>query len=253
MAVTNAESVYGNWVPGKFVYVPLILSAALIGLALIWPLSVAFAVPFVVAGVYFAWARRALSPGGRDIQTKLWKLLLERLDWDGEGRALDIGCGSGPLVVAMAEQHTQARVTGIDCWGERWDYSQEACERNAQAAGVAGRTDFRKAGASALPFEDGAFDAVVSNNVFHEVADTRDKRELIKEALRVLRKGGRFAFQDLFLWKAVYGGIGDLLQAIRDCGLAEVDFVDTSASDFIPTALKLPFMVGCIGIIYGTK
>ena len=36
-------------------------------------------------------------------------------------------------------------------------------------------------------------------------------------------------------------------------GIAEVSFLDTSTSDFIPRALKLPFMLGKISIIYGTK
>jgi ubiquinone/menaquinone biosynthesis C-methylase UbiE len=38
-----------------------------------------------------------------------------------------------------------------------------------------------------LPFADEHFDAVVSNFVFHEVKDVKDKRAVIKEALRVLK------------------------------------------------------------------
>ena len=104
-----------------------------------------------------------------------------------------------------------------------------------------------------IPFEDGFFDAAVSNFVFHEVNDAKDKRELIREALRVIRKSGSFAFQDLFLVKGLYGEVDDLLETIRDWGIDEVSFIDTSVSDFIPRALKLPFMTGKIGIIYGTK
>ena len=244
---------YGNWVATKFIYVPLIIGVGLLGLALLSPLWGLFALPFLLSAAYFAWARRAFSSEGGDVQAKLWRLLLERLDWNGEGEALDVGCGNGPIVVALALRSPAARVIGIDYWTKKWDYSQGACERNAQAAGVADRTEFRRASASALPFEDGRFDAVVSNNVFHEVADAKDKRELIREALRVLKKGGRFAFQDLFLLKAVYGEIDDLLQAIREWGVAEVEFLDTSACDFMPPALKLPFMTGAIGIIYGTR
>jgi hypothetical protein len=61
------------------------------------------------------------------------------------------------------------------------------------------------------------------------------------------------ACQDLFLAKGLYGEVDDLLETIQSWGIAEVAFVDTSAFGFIPTALKLPFMVGKIGIIYGTK
>lgn len=244
---------YGNWVSAKFIYIPLILGAALVALTGVSPLFIVVSAPFILAAVYFAWARYAFSPRGKDVQSKLWQLVLDHLDWKGKGTALDIGCGNGPLTVSLAQRHPEAQVTGIDYWGGKWEYSQAACEQNAEAAGVAERTTFQKASASSLPFEDGYFDAVVSNNVFHEVADTKDKRELIREALRVLKKGGHFSLQDLFLLEPVYGEIEVLLQTIRDWGITEVSFIDTSASDFVPNALKLPFMVGTCGIIYGTK
>jgi ubiquinone/menaquinone biosynthesis C-methylase UbiE len=104
-----------------------------------------------------------------------------------------------------------------------------------------------------LPHSDNVFDVAISNLVFHEVHNVRDKKELIKEALRVVKKGGKFIFQDLFLWKAVYGEIDVLLETIRSWGITKVEFVPTNNSDFIPKALKLPFMVGTIGILKGEK
>jgi hypothetical protein len=85
------------------------------------------------------------------------------------------------------------------------------------------------------------------------VRDAKDKRDGIKEALRVVKKGGRFSFQDLFLRKSVYGEIGALLEAIRNWGINHVGFVDTSKSKLIPRALRLSFMLGTLGIIYGRK
>jgi SAM-dependent methyltransferase len=249
IAVTN----YGNWVSTKLIYGSAVLGALFLGLSFLHLAFAIGAVPFFSALVYFAYARYAFSPRGGDIQAKLWELVLDRLSWSGKGKALDIGCGNGPLAIALAKRHPHGHVTGIDYWGKAWDYSKAICERNAQVTGVAERTDFRKASASDLPFKDGVFDATVSNFCFHEVSDTRDKREAIREALRTLRRGGRFAFQDLFLVKGLYGEVDDLLETIQGWGIAEVAFVDTSASGFIPTALKLPFMVGKIGIIYGTK
>jgi len=112
---------------------------------------------------------------------------------------------------------------------------------------------FQKASASALPFDEEFFDAAVSNLTFHEVSDAKEKRDVIKEALRVVKKGGSFAFQDLFLWKRIYGEVDGLREKIRSWGIERVEFVDTSDSEFIPRALKLPFMVGTIGILYGRK
>ena len=178
---------------------------------------------------------------------------MRHLDWNGKGKGLDIGCGNGPLTIKLAQKYADAHITGIDYWGKQWEYSKSICERNARIEGVAERVFFQKASASALPFADGAFDVAVSNLVFHEVSGVRDKKDVLKEALRVVKEGGSFAFQDLFLWKRVYGEVDDLLQAIRSWGIERVDFVDTSDSEFIPKALKLPFMIGTIGRLYGEK
>ncbi len=104
-----------------------------------------------------------------------------------------------------------------------------------------------------LPFEDEYFDAAVSNLVFHEISGAKDKRELIREALRVVKKGGKFAFQDLFLLKQVYGDVDELVATIKSWGITKVEFIETRNAPFIPAALKLPFMVGKIGVIKGGK
>jgi len=142
---------------------------------------------------------------------------------------------------------------GHNVWGKRWEYSKNTCERNAEIEGVNKRVTFQKASATSLPFEDGYFDAAVSNFVFHEVSDAKDKRELIREALRVVKKGGKFSFQDEFLIKQVYGDIDNLVETIKSWGISKVEFVHTRESDFIPRALKLPFILGSMGIIRGEK
>lgn len=175
------------------------------------------------------------------------------MEWDGRGEALDIGCGNGPLTIKMAKIYTESKVIGIDYWGSVWDYSLKSCEKNASLEGVSDRVTFQKASASSLPFNDGHFNAVVSNFVFHEVSDTKDKSELIREAIRVVKKGGVFSFQDLFLVKKIYGETDELLKTISNWGVESIGFIMTNDLDFIPRALKLPFMLGEIGIIYGRK
>ncbi len=244
---------YGNWVPGKLIYLPIGIGLILGGLSLMLPVLAVGAIVFFLFGGYFAFARHRFSPKGGNIQARIQDLVVSCLDWNGEGKVLDIGCGNGPLTIALAEKCPLAEVVGIDYWGRAWEYSKRVCERNADIAGVAGRVSFQKASASALPFNDGAFDAAVSNLVFHEVKDIRDKKMLIKEALRVVKKGGSFALQDLFLWKRIYGEVDDLLETIRSWGIERVEFLDTSRFDSIPKALKLPFMVGTMGILHGQK
>jgi len=244
---------YGNWVSKKFLYLPGAISLLFWVISLAFPALMVVAAIFLLVALYFAYARYRFSLAGGNVQSRIQELVLQHLDWNGKGKGLDIGCGNGPLTIQLAQKYSDAHITGIDYWGKQWEYSKTICERNAKIEGVPERVFFQKASASALPFDDGAFDMAVSNLVFHEVSGVRDKKDVIKEALRVVKKGGSFAFQDLFLWKRIYGEVDDLLQAIRSWGIKRVDFVDTSDSEFIPKALKLPFMVGTIGILYGEK
>lgn len=250
---TVAKPEYGNWVSNRIIYGAVIIGVVFVGAGLFYPLlDVAAAVSLLVAA-YFAYARFRFSPSGGDVQGKILDLVLSHLDWDGEGCALDIGCGNGSLVIKLARSRPGSRVVGIDYWGGSWGYSKAMCEKNAQIEDAADRVSFQKASASSLPFEDGYFDAVVSNLVFHEVRDAADKREVIREGLRVLRKGGSFAFQDLFLLKGAFGDIDELIESVRSWGVAKVEFIPTRDSPFIPRLLKLPFMVGTIGILFGEK
>lgn len=212
-----------------------------------------FAAFLLACFAYFFYARWYFSPKGKNLQQRIQSLILEHLDWDGIGKALDIGCGSGALTIGMAKNYSNVHVTGVDYWGGTWEYSKGVCERNATIEGVKHRISFLQASASSLPFDDETFDVVISNLTFHEVADTKDKRLLIKEALRVLRKGGVFVFQDLFLWQRFFGTREDLLGLIKKWGVERVEFINSKELVYIPTLLRLPFMVGTIGLIRGKK
>jgi len=252
--MNNATNVpnYGNWVSARRLYALAAVAIFFLALAFVFLAALAGAAAFIAVLGYLAFARYKFSLRGGNLQAQVRDLVLWHLDWDGRGQALDIGCGNGLLAIGVAKKFPNARVTGIDYWGGAWGYSQRACERNAEIEGVAERVTFKRASASSMPFDDGSFDAAVSNLVFHEVGDARDKLEVLREALRVVKKGGAFAFQDLFLLKRVYGDVDDLLETVRSWGVTSVEFVDTSKAPF-PKALRLPFMLGAIGVVHGRK
>ena len=250
---TSREPEYGNWVSKRLLYGSGVLGLIFLGFSFLFPILIIPAAFFILAFSYFVYARFKFSRTGGNLQERIRDLVLDYLEWDGRGEALDIGCGNGPLTIEIAKKYPESKAIGIDYRGGVWDYSKNSCEENARLEGVADRTIFQKASASSLPFNDGHFDAVVSNFVFHEVSDAKDKRDLIKEALRVVQKGGVFSFQDLFLVEKIYGETDELLEIIKSWGVESVAFVRTNDLDFIPSALKLPFMVGAMGIIYGRK
>jgi SAM-dependent methyltransferase len=187
-----AKPEYGNWVSKRIIYLFGFLGFVFLGLGfLFWVLAVP-AVLFLLVSAHFLYVRYQFSTQGGNVQDRVWKLVLANLDWNGVGKALDIGCVNGALTVKLAQKYTEAQVVGIDYWGKKWEYSKKACERNAEIEGVSEHVAFQKASAVSLPFNDEHFDAAVSNFVFHEVSDAKDKREVIREALRVVKKGGIF-------------------------------------------------------------
>lgn len=102
-------------------------------------------------------------------------------------RVLDLGSGSGMDVFAAAAQVGPAgSVTGVDITPEQLAKSERLrrCEH----------VSFHRARIEELPFEDGSFDAVISNGVINLSAD---KRRVFTEAARVLRAGGRLALADI--------------------------------------------------------
>lgn len=253
MNTTIEKPNYGNWVSQKFIFIPFVLFIIFFGLG--W-IQIYFFIPAIILfiiSMYFGYSRYLFSSKGKDVQTKVRDLIINNLAWDGEGKALDIGCGSGSLPILLAKKYQNAQIHGIDYWGKQWEYSQAICEKNAFLENVPNRIEFKKASAADLPFEDESFDVVVSNLVFHNIASVKDKSLLLKEALRVLKKGGKFVFQDLFLWSQVYGKPEKLLETFQGWGVKNVKMINTNEMPFIPSMLKFPFMLGKLGIITGEK
>lgn len=244
---------FGNWVPCKMITIPGVLGFVCLGLGIIhWYFLIGAGLFLVIAG-YFGIARYLFSPRGGNLQDLIQRLVISHVDWNGKGKVLDVGCGNGPLTIKIAHRYPDAEVVGIDSWGKGWDYSLQACVENAQLSGVERQVFFQQGSASALPFEDANFDLIISNLVFHEVRDVDDKRKSIQEAMRVLKPGGVFVLQDLFLLRPYYGTPQELVNTIRGWGVSKVEFICTCNETFIPNFVKLPFMLGTLAIIRGTK
>ena len=138
----TAEPEYGNWVSTRLIYGSIAMSIPFFALSFVSSLFVVGAIPFLLSLAYFAYARHKFSQRGGNLQAPIRNLVVEHLDWDGEGKALDIGCGNAPLAIELAKRYPNAQVTGIDYWGGMWEYSKAVCERNAEIEGVAGRMNF---------------------------------------------------------------------------------------------------------------
>ncbi len=126
-------------------------------------------------GHVMAWEHRALALWGIDL-----------LDPSEGDSVLDVGCGGGMTVKALAKRTAVGLVVGVD--------HSEVMVRQAQRRNRrlidSGRVDVRLADATSLQFGDRRFDAVISIESFQF---WRDPVAGLREIRRVLRPGGRLA------------------------------------------------------------
>lgn len=263
MIKLSNEANYGNWVPANMMKMLALMDMILALLALLFftvipviPVAVIFIVIFIIClafSIYMWRCRAAFDFKKGAIMGDVHQYLVDHLKWDGKGRLLDIGCGAGALTIRCAKIFSEADLTGMDYWGTEWSYAKEQCEKNAQIEGVSDRTAFIKGDASKLDFADEEFDAVVSNFVFHEVRTAKNKLDVVREALRVLKKGGYFSLQDMFEQKTLYGDMNEFIKELQDQGFAEVHYVPNIENEMIPKFIQTPWMVKDAGLIYGRK
>src|SRR2546423_755943 len=120
---------------------------------------------------------------------KRWrKLVAKRLQpalSSPDARALDVGCGTGDLSLALSAA-TSARVTGLD-------FCRPMLDRAARKALESDKSDGRRCvfiegDALRLPFKDKAFDAV---SIAFGLRNLSSVEKGLSELLRVLKPGGR--------------------------------------------------------------
>ena len=101
---------------------------------------------------------------------------------------LDVGCGPGAVALAIARR-SGAHVTGLDLVRGH----VERARARAADEGLAERTTFIEADATAMPFADASFDHVYAIESAYHAAD---KPRFYAECARVLRPGGSFLGTD---------------------------------------------------------
>lgn len=126
-------------------------------------------------GTDLSWRRRALD--------------LARLDENG--RALDVGTGTGDFALALlARSPRSAAVTGVDLSAGML----AVAERRAGRAAVGPRYERLIASVESLPFDDETFDVAMAGFVIRNVGDIPKG---LREMRRVLKRGGRAVILDL--------------------------------------------------------
>jgi ubiquinone/menaquinone biosynthesis C-methylase UbiE len=115
--------------------------------------------------------------------------LLDHADLEPGHRVLDVGCGTGSLLVLIKRREQDVDVVGLDPDPK----ALARARRKAQRAGVDLQLD--QGFADALPYGEASFDRVFSSLMFHHL-ERDDKSRALTEIRRVLKPGGRLELMD---------------------------------------------------------
>ena len=117
------------------------------------------------------------------------RLVLELAEIRNGEKILDVGCGSGTLLIEAKTKYPNSDFVGIDPDKE----ILQRAERKLEQAGVTAM--LMQGFAQELPFPPASFDLAISTLIFHHLS-TQVKMESIKEIYRILKDKGRFLLAD---------------------------------------------------------
>ncbi|MDQ2904659.1 MAG: methyltransferase domain-containing protein [Chloroflexota bacterium] len=142
-------------------------------------------------------------------------------------QVLDVGCGTGTLVLEVARHVGPAgRVAGID------PGTQQIARARAKAARRHVPIEFQTGVIEQLPFPDQTFDVVLSTLMMHHLPAPL-KRQGLAEIARVLKPGGRLVIADFkpkeerqgraVRFHAGGSSIQDLAALVKDAGFEDME------------------------------
>ncbi|QBI21365.1 methyltransferase domain-containing protein [Egibacter rhizosphaerae] len=127
----------------------------------------------------------------QDAMAHLNEVMAERGAIRNQQRVLDVGSGNGAAAVYLAVERG-AHVVGLNLSERENDFARE----RVAEAGVDDQVEIRYGDFHTLPFDEGEFDVVWSQeSLLHAV----DKPRVLRECLRVLAPGGRLVLSDLLM------------------------------------------------------
>ena len=112
-------------------------------------------------------------------------------------RVLDLGCGPGGALAAVARRWPAARLVGVDVAARMLVAARRGWATTPHPALV-------RADATALPFPSGIFDAVTSHSFLYLAPD---RNAVLAEAARVLRPGGRLLLVEPWAGPVAVGAV----------------------------------------------
>lgn len=130
---------------------------------------------------------------------RIWKRLLNTIPIAADSKVVDLGCGHGAVLIAVAQRlNASGQAIGVDLWrnADQSRNSLDATQKNLKIAHVSSRTKLVTADMAELPFADYSFDVVTSSFAFHNIKPSQKRLLALTEAYRILKPGGRLIIVD---------------------------------------------------------
>ncbi len=126
----------------------------------------------------------------RQALVRMNDVLADKADIQATDKVLDAGCGVGGAAIYLAKKY-HCQTHGISLSKQQVEFAtQKSIENDIEA-----KVSFSVADFTQMPFEDESFDVVWA---VESVCHAHEKADFIKEAFRVLKKGGRLMMADFF-------------------------------------------------------
>jgi ubiquinone/menaquinone biosynthesis C-methylase UbiE len=120
-----------------------------------------------------------------------WNDRAPALENDRSADVLDLGTGTAQIPIVLARKWDRCRIMAVDAAVSML----EIARYNLEIAGLIERIQLAHVDAKTLSFPVHHFDVVMSNSIVHHIPEPKN---VLTEALRVLRPGGLLFFRDLF-------------------------------------------------------
>jgi ubiquinone/menaquinone biosynthesis C-methylase UbiE len=115
-----------------------------------------------------------------------------------EGKIIDVGCGSGTMCLALAEEIPGCEVVGVDLSKPLLNYASESVFKKS----IKNRVKFERVNVEKMPFQNDSFDVVFNVNMVHWVSDPIS---MLNEVERILKPEGHLFIKDLrYSWLRVF-------------------------------------------------
>ncbi len=139
-------------------------------------------------------------------------------------RILDLGCGTGTLMLMIKQRYPDVDLTGLDIDSDSLRLAlHKSYKAHLQVALV-------KGSANQLPYASETFDRVLSSLVYHHLRSDQ-KVSSMQEVLRVLKPGGQFLLAD-------FGVPGNLIMSMMSRVLLKIEDVSDNVQGLMPGMMK---------------